>query len=52
MHGWVGKILEVRLSDSTVSTVDTAPYAESYVRRPGNRLEDLLGNGAAGSERL
>jgi aldehyde:ferredoxin oxidoreductase len=30
-YGWTGKILKVRLSDSTMSTVATATYAERYV---------------------
>jgi aldehyde:ferredoxin oxidoreductase len=31
MHGWVGKILQVNLTDSEISTISTQPYAEQYL---------------------
>jgi len=31
MHGWMGKILHVDLSDSKISEIETQPYAEKYL---------------------
>jgi aldehyde:ferredoxin oxidoreductase len=31
MYGWMGKILRVDLSDSTISEIPTQPYAEKYL---------------------
>ncbi|MCR4394990.1 MAG: hypothetical protein NUV31_11520 [Dehalococcoidales bacterium] len=31
MHGWMGKILQVDLTFSRVSSLDTAPYASHYL---------------------
>src|SRR4030042_2702128 len=31
MHGWAGKILQVNLTDSEISTISTRPYAEQYL---------------------
>ena len=31
MHGWAGKILQVNLTDSEISTISTQPYAERYL---------------------
>jgi len=31
MHGWAGKILQVNLTDSEISTISTQPYAEQYL---------------------
>lgn len=31
MNGWMGKILKVNLTNNTVKTVDTKPYADKYL---------------------
>jgi aldehyde:ferredoxin oxidoreductase len=31
MHGWMGKILHVNLSNSAIKTIATQPYAEQYI---------------------
>ena len=31
MHGWMGKILHIDLSDSKISDIETKPYAEKYL---------------------
>ncbi len=31
MNGWMGKILRVNLTDSTITSIDTKPYADKYL---------------------
>ncbi len=39
MNGWMGKILQVNLTDSKISTIDTKPYADKFLGGRGIGLK-------------